>query len=209
MSRLTLLLLIIIFMGLAGAVLAIVVTPKRQVSNFPQKPSMALLDAQSILTIGSSPISSRSATSSFSGATTFYSTDVVVDTGGNKITAVQLELSFNPNLITRVNIKPGSFFKNPVELLNRVNNQKGTISFALGNGVTKGRIKGVRGKGTVATIYFEEKGISGEYAQINFLPKTLVLGEGTSRSVLKSTVPAVFPIGGQNATGSSLPAYSP
>lgn len=194
---------------MTGALLAIVVTPKRQVTTFPHRPSMTLPVAETILTISSSPISSRSTISTPSAATTLYSTDVIIDTGNNKVTAVQLELSFNKEL-TKVSIKPGSFFKNPIELLNRVDNQKGTISFALGTGVVRGRIKGVRGKGTVATIYFEEKGTPGKYAQINFLPKTLVVGAGTARSVLKSTIPAVFPIGGiQSATGSSRPIYSP
>jgi len=78
-----------------------------------------------------------------------------------------------------------------VELLKKVDNQKGTISYALAGGLGQ---KGVTGGGTVAVITFQEKGKAGEIASINFLPKTLVTAQGTDKSVLKTAVGATFPI---------------
>ncbi len=206
--------LILVLIAAVAVLLAIALTPKKSSSPTPVPPA-TLPVVQTVLQINS-PVSSKSAIASGSAAS--YTTDVTINTGTNKVTAVQLELSFDPKAITNVEIKPGPFLTNPIELLRKVDNQNGTISYALGAGVTGGKLQGIQGQGTVAVITFTEIGLPGSYTQINFLPKTLVTGEGTARSVLKSSFSTSFPIAGATTvltptagagTSSGRPIYTP
>ena len=135
-----------------------------------------------------------------SSAVPLYSTDVTIITGNNKVNAVQLELSFDVTYLSNVDIKPGPLFQNSVELLKKVDNQKGTISYALAGGLGQ---KGVSGGGTVAVITFQEKGKAGDLTRINFLPKTLVTAEGIDKSVLKTSIGALITIGKTKITPST------
>jgi len=149
---------------------------------------------------------------STSSAVPVYSTDVTITTGNNKVNAVQLELAFDVTHLYNVDIKPGPLFQNGIELLKKVNNQNGTISYAIASSLGQ---KGFSGPGIVAVITFAENGKPGDVTKINFLPKTLVTAGGTDKSVLKTAVGATFAIAGalapspQQNTGtpSSQPAY--
>jgi hypothetical protein len=110
------------------------------------------------------------------------SVDIKIDTGNNKVTGVQLEIAYDPDILTNVDIKPGAFFENPITLLEEINREDGRISFAFG--VTPG-LGGVYGAGNVATLTFRTASTSGQ-TRIDFLPKTLVSGEGVLQSVLKA-----------------------
>ncbi len=200
MSRRTLILIVVLIIATA-VLLAIALTPVRPPAPAPTKPSAVLPYAYTTLKINSSPVIFSSPVSSISAKT--YTTDVTIDTGNNKVTAVQLELSFDPKLITNVDIKPGSFFVNPTELLKKINNQEGSVSYAIAGGLLTGN-RSVKGQGVVATISFEEIGSADETTYIKFLPKTLVTAEGIDKSVLKTTVNAVFPLG-QLTTPSIFP----
>jgi hypothetical protein len=123
-----------------------------------------------------------------------YKVDVKIQSNDNKITAVQLEMSFDPNVLSNVDIQPGQFIQTPVILLKKVDQTQGRISFA--EGVPLGQ-KGLMGTGTVATITFTP--ISQTQTSINFLPKTQVTAQGLVQSVLRSssggmfTFPALYP----------------
>lgn len=195
MSRRTLI-LIIVLIGITAVLLAIALTPKQAPVPVEQKPTPSISYAQTTLRISNNPI----AVISTSSAVPLYSTDVTIITGNNKVNAVQLELAFDVAHLYNVDIKPGPLFQNSVELLKKVDNQKGTISYALAGGIGQ---KGVSGGGIVAFITFQEKGKAGDLARINFLPKTLVTAEGIDKSVLKTAVGATFPI--EAASSSSPP----
>lgn len=121
-----------------------------------------------------------------------YSLPINIATGSNKVTAVQLELQYDPKILTSVSIIPGSFFQKPDVLLNQIDPKTGRISYAFGVGLTG---QGVVGQGIAATLNFEtKKGIDEETA-ILFLPKTLVTAEGVTESVLKQTNVAQFTVG--------------
>src|SRR3989304_8288433 len=138
------------------------------------------------------------ATSS-SAVTLNYSLPISISTGRNKVTAVQLELQYDPQILTNVAVVPGPFFANPEVLLNQIDTKTGRISYAFGVGLTG---SGVAGKGTVANLIFTAIKTPKKTAII-FLPKTLVTAEGVSESVLKQTNVGQIIIGNNNSTSSA------
>ena len=116
----------------------------------------------------------------------FFS-DVNIVTGENKVTAVQLEIKYNPDLLTNVDIYPGDFFQNPKILLERIDTEEGIISYALG---TEGQ--GVSGEGIVAVVSFSEKTIARGETSLDFLSKTAVSAEDQEESVLREMAGVEF-----------------
>lgn len=116
---------------------------------------------------------------SVSGAVT---SNILINTGGNKVNAVQIELSYDPNSLGGVDISPGSFIKNPTEFLKKIDTQNGRVSYALG--VALGE-KGLQGSGIVATLSFTKLKTSGT-TSIDFLPKSLVSAQEVAQSVLRT-----------------------
>ena len=188
MSRRTLI-LIIVLIGITAVLLAIALTPSPAPVPVQQKPNTYISYAQTTLRISNNPV----VVNSTSSAAPTYSTEVTITTGNNKVNAVQLELAFDVIHLYNVDIKPGPLFQNGVELLKKVNNQNGTISYAIVSPLGQ---KGFSGSGVVAVITFAENGKPGDVAKINFLPKTLVTALGTDRSALKTAIGATFPIAG-------------
>lgn len=138
--------------------------------------------AQSVLRIGdaipSDPISSTSAT---------YESVISIETGENKITAVQIELQYEPGSFTNVDIKPGTFIPNALVLLKKIDPAEGRITFAIALPLG---LKGIQGQGDVAVLTFGHSSV-GSYG-IGFLPKTQITAEGISQSVLKEAVNNTF-----------------
>lgn len=197
MSRRTLI-LIIVLIGITAVLLAIALTPKQTLPPSTQKQAENILSlAKTTLRI--KPPVSEIQTSTVSASPT-YSSEVIIQTGGNKVTGVQLELSYDTTHITNFDIKPGPFLKNASELIKKIDPQKGTVSYAITVPLSEG---GVTGGGTVAVISFREVGTPGEIAQINFLPKTQVSSETTDKSVLKTAVGATFEIAGTTPRGNT------
>jgi len=154
------------------------------------------LTAQTTLSFGI-PVTATSA----SVLTTNYSLPVEILTGGNKVTAVQLELQYDPEVLTNVAVIPGPFFGTTSDvLLNQIDAETGRISYALSVGLTA---QGVIGKGTVATVTFSSKVKTPEKTAILFLPKTLVTASGINESVLKQTTNGLFMLGEKPSTSSA------
>ncbi len=134
--------------------------------------------------------------------------DVVIDTSDNAVTAVQLELQYDPKSLSNVQVTPGPLFKNPVVLINKNNAQSGRYTYAFGilpNHET------VQGKGAVATITFTAKNASGQSSLV-LLPETLVTARGVAESVRKdSNVPVTLTVtvGGTGDTMMQNGATSP
>lgn len=114
--------------------------------------------------------------------------NVVVDTGDsgkNNITAVQLELSFDPKYITGISMTPGTFFQNPITMLNQVNIKDGKATFAMGIAPTGNPPSGT---GVVAVLNLRlNPTASRTPIELSLLPSSLATGEGISQSVLRST----------------------
>lgn len=139
--------------------------------------------AQTLITLLPNPliISSSSAT-----------IDVHVDSKENNLIVVQLELGFDPKMISVTDITPSTFFKTPLVLYKKIDAQKGNVMYAIA--VPPG-VPPVKGKGTVATINFTSYMTIGQQTQITPLPKSLAAAEGVKPSVLKqiSGTTIVFP----------------
>ena len=187
MSRRTII-LIIVLVAATGVLLAIALTPQ-QYKPVPQlRPVQKPNYVQTTLELSNNPTVITSSTS----ALLSYGIDVIMKTYINNVTAVQLELSYDPNVLTNVDIKSGSFLKNPVVLVKKIDALKGRISYALG--IPPGGNATV-GSGTVAVITFMSKGLPGQTTTINILPNSLVTAQGVDKSVLKSGLGKTFTLG--------------
>lgn len=116
------------------------------------------------------------------------SVEVAMNPYGNAVTAVQLELQYDPTLMSNVVVTPGTLFTNPVVLINTNNTQTGRVTYAFG---IQPNQQTVSGQGTVATVTFTGKGKAGQQAQLSLLPNSLVTARGIASSVLKSATGAV------------------
>lgn len=147
--------------------------------------------AQTILSFGELTATSSSPLRQPADLT--YSLPINITTGNNKVTAVQLEMQYDPLLLTNVTVTPGVFFQNPEILLNQVDVKTGRITYAFG--ISLLAEQGVIGTGTVATLNFSVNTKALEKTAIIFLPKTLVTAEGVSESVLKEANVGQFVVG--------------
>ncbi len=174
------LILIIVLSVVAGIAVFIAVSPKNETpQGAPQasipKPTPTPNIAFTVLAIMPNPLTISSPSTSV---------DVSINTQTNKVTAVQLELSYDPKQLTNVNIVQGTFFDNPIVLLKKIDEKKGIISFALGISPSQ---TAKMGTGSVATITFTSNLVKGTKTEIKMLPETLVTAEGVAPSVLKSS----------------------
>ncbi len=168
-------------------------TPKITQTSIPKEPV-----AQTILSFGAPSVATPSSASIVS-----YSLPINISTGTNKVTAVQLEMQYDPAILTNVSIAPDSFFANPNVLLNQIDFKAGRISYAFGVGL---RDQGIAGKGIVANLTFSVSGTTPQKTAILFLPKTLVTAQGINESVLKEAMVGQFTIGKDNSTPTTPPA---
>ena len=112
--------------------------------------------------------------------------EVLMDTSENEVTAVQLEILYDPDVISSVTIKPGTFFTSPVPLLNTIDREEGRISYALA--VTPAQAP-LKGSGTVAIIEFKKNPTSTVTStKLELLPRTLVAAKGIGPSVLRQAL---------------------
>jgi len=112
------------------------------------------------------------------------SVSVNINTSDNDVTAVQLELGYDPTIISNVKVTPGPLFTNPVILIDKNNSTTGRYTYAFG--ITP-NAQPVKGTGVVATITFTANASAvGKETQIGLLPTSLVTARGVAQSVLKS-----------------------
>jgi len=119
--------------------------------------------------------------------------DITMDTSDNNVTAVQLELGYDPHVITNVKVTPGALFANPVVLIDKNNPTTGRYTYAFG--ITPNS-QAVKGTGVVATVTFTPlAGAVGKDMQLGLLPSSLVTARGVAESVLKSATGTVITVG--------------
>lgn len=130
-----------------------------------------------------------------------YFSDVLIDTGKDKLNAVQLELSFDPKALTNVDISAGNFLPQATELIKKVDPVNGTISYAISLPFGQSPVSG---KGVIAKITYSPVSSSLDTSTtINFLPKTEVSSLSTGLSVLKQTVGGIVQIQAAQTSTSS------
>ena len=113
------------------------------------------------------------------------SVDIVIDTDQNEVNAIQLEIAYDPSILSNVNITANGLFANPLQLLKQIDPETGRITFEYAVPPSQ---KSVKGKGTVATMTFTKAaGSTATSTEIQLLPDSLATAVGVSGSVLKST----------------------
>lgn len=111
------------------------------------------------------------------------SVDVTIDPSDNRVTAVQLELLYDPTVISNVKVVPGPLFPNAAVLIDDNNPTEGTYTFAYGIQPSQ---EPVISQGVAATITFTARGALGKQAQILLQAESLVTARGVPNSVLKT-----------------------
>ena len=100
--------------------------------------------------------------------------NVIIDTGGDEVRSVQLEIAYDPKVLTGMTIRPGTFFTNPTVLpVGGVNQSTGRITYAIVPGSFKELQKGI---GQVAQLSFYPRQASTSSTAITVLDKSLVTG---------------------------------
>jgi hypothetical protein len=137
--------------------------------------------AQSILTLSPNPASLDS-----NGNGTI---NVDIQTNSNEVTAIQLELQYDPKAVKEVNVKASRFFSKPIELMKKIDKQKGRITYMLGISPTQ---QPVKGNGVVAEITFTKvPGTKLRETEFVFFhsggSESIVAAAGIDKSVLKKT----------------------
>lgn len=127
--------------------------------------------------------------------------EVTIDTSDNDVTAVQLELGYDPTVISNVKVIPGALIANPAVLIDKNDPTAGRYTYAFGitpNGTP------VKGTGVVATVTFTARAnATGKETQLGLLPTSLVTARGIANSVLKSGTGTVITVG---TAGASAPS---
>ena len=116
---------------------------------------------------------------------------VKMDSQDNKVTGVQMEVSYDPKVLSFVSITPVSTFAQGVPLLNTVDRKNGRISYAVGLSPQQAKTA-LTGEADVATLVFSKvtsaTTSAASQTMVEFLPKSLVSATGVDKSVLKETV---------------------
>ncbi len=119
------------------------------------------------------------------------SVDVMIDTSDNEVTAVQLELLYDPTMISNVKVVSGPVLPNPNVLIDKNNPTTGRYTYAYGIQPNQPTVKG---KGVVAKITFTARGTAGKQSQIIIQETSLATARGTAGTVLKSSTGATVVI---------------
>lgn len=111
------------------------------------------------------------------------SVDIILDTGGKEVFGAQIELQFDPNVISNIEItKPASSFfgENSTELINKVSSETGLGTYAI---VLSASESEKIGKGPIATVKFQ---VNSAYkaTDITILPISSVTSLTSDGSVL-------------------------
>ncbi len=126
----------------------------------------------------------------FENPQTSYSVDVAVNTNGQSISGIQLELSYDPEILTDFTINPAKnnlFGQNPVVLINSVDPELGRASLAIAlGGITADEVSGT---GNIATVTFSTNSTKKLSTQISILPKTTVRSLQSTNSLLQNATP--------------------
>lgn len=122
------------------------------------------------------------------------SVDVTIDTQGKPISGAQIELSYDPTLLSDVAILPATddasvFGPNSTVLFNSVDEELGRISLAIAVGLGEDEKIGI---GKVATITFTtvppDPNFPEQTTELSFLPKTAVTTLTSRNTILKEAL---------------------
>lgn len=176
MSKRTLL-LIVILTGITAGFLYLALIPQQQPKQLLSSPTKSVTKvalAHTVLSLVAQPPYPESVT---------RIVDLVANPHGNKVNGVQVELAYDPNVITGVLVTPGPFFPNPIVLFKTIDMQDGRISYVIAPSLSDSP---TTTSGVVAKITLTLSTTATSSTTLHFLPKTKVTQPGTLESVLKN-----------------------
>lgn len=117
--------------------------------------------------------------------------DIILDTQGKSVAGAQVELTYDPKVLTNVSLTPlvpGQLFgPNPILLINNIDATQGRISYALSISASDTE---KTGKASIGQLSFTVNRFAGvPITSITFLPKSAATTQKTKFSVLSSTTP--------------------
>lgn len=119
-----------------------------------------------------------------------YSAQVVVNTHGQKISGIQLDLAYDPAILRNVRVTPSQnnlFGPNPAVLINSIDPDLGRITLAIS--LPDLNDEEISGNASIANITFSTNTSSTPTAQISVLPKTTVRSIRSTNSLLLDAQP--------------------
>jgi len=141
---------------------------------------------------------------------TEYTVDVTVNTNGQEISGIQLELSYDPAILSNVTVTPAEnnlFGTNPAVLINSVDQELGRISYAIALGGLDS--EEVSGNGNIASITFRANSALTQNTQISILPKTTVRSLRSTNSLLQNALPLTIIFSTASAQTGVSPTFVP
>ena len=112
--------------------------------------------------------------------------EVYISAEENKVTGVQLELSYDPKVLKFVSLTPVDLLGGRQELIKEIDEKTGRITYAAGSRPGQSTIQGTD---EIVKLVFKPVGRSSEVREtaIKILPETLVTALGVKESVLIKT----------------------
>lgn len=187
MSRKTLALIITLLVLTIILVVVAIYTQGKQASNTDGQAAQEQASlstptpefAQTTLLLSPNPVYPNN-----TGSTSATTVNVEIDTGTNEVSAVQLEIQYDPSVLTNMRVTPGDFFPTPNVLpIGGVDQRNGRITYAIGPANIR---QSQKGTGTVAVLHFTPRTVAGvTESEITLLESSLVTQLGQAKSVLK------------------------
>jgi hypothetical protein len=180
--------LIIILAIITGVLIYLAVrsdqTLQTRTTTVPPTPTPVTVKAFADLSFSTNPVD-------VSKSSTAQVIDITINTNGKSVSGAQVELSYDPKVLTNVTLTPALrnpfFGANPVVLINNVDPTQGRISFAIAVGNNESEKTGT---GSIATLGFTVNKFSGAtFSQVTFLPKSAVTTFKSQSSVLNISTP--------------------
>lgn len=129
-----------------------------------------------------------------------FTVTVQIKTGINQVVGVQLNLSFDNLVLESLNISPGGFLDSPTELIKKIDNNTGKISYGLASFTPK------EGTGVLASISFKAKAAG--TSSLIFSTGTSVAASGEGEA-LQGTTPGSITVTSGGGTPTPTPATPP
>jgi hypothetical protein len=199
--------LIIVLLILTIVLVFVALSTKQQQSQTTTTPGATAKPSNTPTPVAGHTILSMSPNPVTAGRGVPSTVNVMIDTQGDSVRAIQLEIAYDPKALTNVTIKPGDFFPGAQALpVGGVNQTTGRITFA----VTPANLRDAKsGKGTVATLTFYPTAAAATSTAITLLDKSLVTSPGLgAQTVLKSVSGTSVVISGTQTSLTSTPAVT-
>ena len=116
----------------------------------------------------------------------FVSMDVYINTKENKVTAVQLEIAYDPTMLQFVSLKPIDLLSGTVERINKIDKRTGRITYAAELGPTE-HTAPIQGADSIVSLKFRPLKTIPQQTEIRVLPDSIITALDVDKSVLTET----------------------